>query len=198
MAAHAAEELHQIGVAGEETHPHAGQVRALGERVDGHHAVEAGLQHRPGRAVPGELGVALVGEHGNPVGSAPLRSAAGRPGPRSGWRANSTRAPGRGRHRRVDRSRSSLRTAAPDGAAPARPGTPPAQHPWHRSGTTPPDRARCHDRADAAGASGAPRPPVPWCPRRPPPRRPGRSRARSAAPARPRRPESAGLPADAG
>ena len=44
VLAHVAEELDQLGVAGVEADPDAGQVGALGQRVDGHHAVGAGLR----------------------------------------------------------------------------------------------------------------------------------------------------------
>ena len=88
MLAHGPEELDQLGIPGVEADPHAGQVRALGERVHGDHAVGTVLQHRPRRAVPGELGVALVGEQGNAV----------RPPP-GGLRPEVAQAPGRVRRR---------------------------------------------------------------------------------------------------
>ncbi len=51
------------GVAGVEPDPHPRQVRALRQRVQRQHPVGAVLDDARRRALPGELGVALVGEH---------------------------------------------------------------------------------------------------------------------------------------
>ena len=188
MAPDAAEELHQLGIAGVEAHPHAGQVRSLGERVDRHHPVEAVLEDRAGRPGPGELGVALVGEDRH----------APRPSPRR-LRGQVAQAPGgiggrvRPQHEGAvgvglgDGVEIEAAECGPAGAAPARPGSRPARRPWRRSGTTPPGTAPCRALAGGAGGNGAPRPPAPWSPHRPPPSPAGRPAARSAAPTRPRR-----------
>ncbi len=73
MLTHRPQELDELGVAGIEADAHAGQVRAFGEGVDRDHAVAPALQDRTRRPVPGELGIALVGEHGDRVGPAPGR-----------------------------------------------------------------------------------------------------------------------------
>ena len=67
------EVLDQIGVAGVEADPDAGQVRPLRQRVHGDHAVEPVLEDRAAAALPRELDVALVGEHRHVVGAAPRR-----------------------------------------------------------------------------------------------------------------------------
>ena len=148
MLAHGAEELDQLGVAGVEADPDAGQVRALGERVHGHHAVGAVLEHRARRAVPGELGVALVGEHRHAVGPAPGR-----------LRPEVAQAPGRVRRRVGPEQEGRAGVVGVDGVEvePAEPprcgrdrarrGTRPAPRPWRRSDRTPRDTARCPGRA---------------------------------------------------
>ena len=81
---------HQLGVAGEEADPHPGQVRPLRQRVHGHHALQARLEDRTGRALPGELGVALVGEDRHPVPASPggRRGQVGQPARRVGRRVD--------------------------------------------------------------------------------------------------------------
>ena len=61
----------QVGIACVEADPQAGQVRPLGQGVDRQHPLGTVLEDRPARAIPGELHVALVGDHGNPVLPAP-------------------------------------------------------------------------------------------------------------------------------
>ena len=127
MLAHGAEELDQLGVAGVEADPDAGQVGALGEGVHGDHAVGAVLEHRAGRAVPGELGVALVGEHGDAVGPPPGRlRTRGRPRPPVGFEGEfdqSSRA--RARVGRVDGVE--IEAAEPPGRGRDRDGAAPGQ-----------------------------------------------------------------------
>ena len=67
VLANLAQVPHEVGVAGVETSPATGEVRALGERVQRKHIVGAVLQDRLWRSLPGEFDVALVGEHGDVV-----------------------------------------------------------------------------------------------------------------------------------
>ena len=142
MLAHVEQEPDQFGVPGVEAHPHAGQVGALGQRVDRHHAVDAGGEHGRRRAVPGELGVALVGEH---------RDAVARPQPRPPPRSLSRPVGFDGELTHSSRARSTsdsaieARSSPPLRAAPAPApaGSRPAAPPWRRSDRTPPDRGRC-------------------------------------------------------
>ena len=65
MAAGLAEVPGQVGVTGIEADPQASQVRPLGQRVHSQHPFDTVLQNRPGRAAPGELHIALIGQHRN-------------------------------------------------------------------------------------------------------------------------------------
>ena len=85
MLADLGQEADEVAVAGVEADPDPGQVRALRQRVDGHHAVDPVLEERRRRAVPGELGVALVGEDRDAVGPAPRGRPARSVRARSGW-----------------------------------------------------------------------------------------------------------------
>ena len=71
VLAHLLEVADEIGVAGVEADPDAGQVRALRQRVHGDDAVEAVLAGSSPAAAPRELDVALVGEHRHVVAPAP-------------------------------------------------------------------------------------------------------------------------------
>ena len=81
VLAHLGEILHQVAVTGVEAEPQSGQVGALGQRVHRDHAVDTVFEDGPsGRhrlhrrfTAPGELGVALIGEHRNTVLPAPTR-----------------------------------------------------------------------------------------------------------------------------
>ena len=113
--------------------------------------------------VPGELDVALVGEHRDAVGPAPRRR------PRRGRRAPPVGLPGLFTHRHSARSASAGSIGVEVDAAgrrhrhrhrPARRrGWPPSR----RSGTTWPGTARCRDRATAAAATAAACRRTPWC-----------------------------------
>ncbi len=61
----------EFGVAGVETDANPGQVGTLRQRVHGDDTVGAVLQDRPRRALPGELHVALIGEHRHVVDATP-------------------------------------------------------------------------------------------------------------------------------
>ena len=168
MLAHGPQELDQLGVAGIEADADAGQVRALGQRVHGHHAVGAVLEHRAGRAVPGELGVALVGEHRDAVRPAPgrLRAEVAQAARRVRRRVGPEHA-GRGPRRR--------RSMAPRSSPPSRPGGAGTgdgaaagqlrAHGVGRIGHRGVEH-RVPVRAGAGAAGAAPRPRAPWCPRR--------------------------------
>ena len=160
---------HDVGVAGVEADPDAGQVGPLRERVDGHHAVDPVVEDRRGRPPgPGELGVALVGEHGH----------APRPSPGGGGAEVGERAGGVGRAvhperqgpRRRPRPTRSTRSRPPPGRfGDARPpGSRPAGRSGRRWDRRRPGPGRCRVRASAAGGTTPSRPRTPWSPRRRP------------------------------
>jgi hypothetical protein len=68
-----AEVGHQLRIAGIEADSHPGEVRSLGQRVDGDDTVQAVLEDRPLPSYPGELAVALVAEDRDVVGPTPRR-----------------------------------------------------------------------------------------------------------------------------
>ena len=83
VLAHLAQVVHELGVAGVEADPRAGEVVPLGQRVHGEHAGRCRCAGRSSaRSGPGELGVALVGEH---------RDAALAPPPGGGVRGRAAR-----------------------------------------------------------------------------------------------------------
>ena len=147
VLAHGPQELDQLGVPGVEADAHAGQVRALGERVHRHHAVASVLEHRAGRAIPGELGVALVGEDRNAVRTPP-----------GGLGPEVPQATGRVRRRVRPQHQGPRRVGGLDGveieaARPSRRGrhagrrdTRPAPLPWRTSDTRRPGTAPCPSR----------------------------------------------------
>ena len=67
VLAHLGEVAHERGVTGVDAGSHARQVRPLRQGVDREDALRPVLEDRPRRAIPGELHVALVGEHGHPA-----------------------------------------------------------------------------------------------------------------------------------
>ena len=142
----------QLPVAGVEPGPRPGQVRSLRQRVDGQHAVGAVFEDRARRAVPGELDVALVGQHGHAVGPPPGRDraevveAAGRVARRVHPQAQRPGGIGRGRS-------PTGRGASPGRPARAPPGIRRGWPPWRRWGSSPRGTARCRARAAAAAAS---------------------------------------------
>src|SRR3546814_3971901 len=62
----------QLEVAGVEAGAAAGEVGPLRQRMDGQDALDAVVQDRAGRPVPGEGDVALVGQDRDPTATAPL------------------------------------------------------------------------------------------------------------------------------
>ena len=149
--------------------------------MDGHHPVGPRLEHRAGRAGPGELGSSTrrrrpatparaPGRHGDQVGQA-----AGRVGRRVGPEQQGPLG--------VDRVDRVEVEAAPVGGRRGHRHGPAAgqgRPPWRRSGRTRPGTAPCPGRGRAGAGSGRSRPPTPWCRRRRRPPR-GRSAPRSAA-----------------
>ncbi len=71
VLAHLRQVAHQVAVTGVEPGPHPGQVGALRQGVGRQHPVGPVLEDRARPTVPGELGVALVGQHRHVAGPAP-------------------------------------------------------------------------------------------------------------------------------
>ena len=174
MLAHLLQVVHQLGVAGVEADPQAGQVRALRQRVHRDHAVEPVLEDRARRPVPGELDVALVAEDRDAVAPAPRRGRA-EVVERAGRvaRAVDPEAQGARRVGRVD----GVEVEPPVGVDRHRHGPAAGERsrPSRRSGRRPPGRARCRGRACAAAATAAACRRAPSCRRTP---RSGRSARR--------------------